>query len=103
MGAHPLPTLRARSASQEASLVGGWACGLDLARIEVISCKVSQNGGVSPRNVGKACHAPYFQNRLGKSPLEILRFPYLAAFSHKELMGYFEARAEFIVKTTKCR
>ena len=32
---------------------------------------------------------PIFQNGSQKSPLEILRFPYSAAFSPKELMGHF--------------
>ena len=32
---------------------------------------------------------PIFQNGLQKSPLDFPRFPYLAAFSHKELMGLF--------------
>ena len=59
------------------------------ARFQVISWKVSQNGQVSPRNVQKACHSPYSQNEAQKSPLEILRFLFLLAFSHKELMGLF--------------
>ena len=59
------------------------------ARIEVILLKVSQNGIVSPENVEKACHSPYVQNGLEKSPLEILRFSFWPAFSHKELMVLF--------------
>ena len=59
------------------------------ARIEVKTGKVSQNGKVSPKSVQKAQLSPYFQKRLQKSPLEILRFPFSAAFSHKELMGLF--------------
>ena len=65
--------------------------------------KVSQNRQVSPKYTEKACHSPYFQKRLRKSALEILRFPFLAAFSHKELSGLFDAWLDFIVKTTKCR
>ena len=59
------------------------------ARFKVIYCKVSQNGIVSPVFVNKACHSPHSQNGLRKSPLEILRNPFLAAFSHKELMVPF--------------
>ena len=59
------------------------------ARFKVISTKVSQNGEVSPRKRQKACHSPYSQNGVKKSPLEILRFPFLVAFSHKELIDLF--------------
>ena len=59
------------------------------ARFHSYSCKVSQNGRVSPEFVEKACHSPHSQNGLQKSALEILRFPISAAFSHKELMGLF--------------
>ena len=59
------------------------------ARIHHISYKVSQNGQVSPEFDQKACHSPYLQNGLQISPLEILRFPFLLAFSCKELMGHF--------------
>ena len=59
------------------------------ARFHLISYKVSQKGIVSPKSVHKACHSPYFQNGVGKSPLQILRFPLLPAFSHKELMTHF--------------
>ena len=59
------------------------------ARIRVIYSKVSQNHEVSPENVQKAYHSPYFQNGRQKSPLDILRFLFLAAFSHKELMASF--------------
>ena len=58
------------------------------ARFDVIFHKVSQNRVVSPESVQKASHSPCFQNRLQKSPLEILRFPFSLAFSHKELMGH---------------
>ena len=73
------------------------------ARIDLISMKVSQNGRVSPKYVKKASVSPYSQNGSRKSPLEIPRFPFLAAFSPKELMGHFDASAELFVKTTKCR
>ena len=59
------------------------------ARFDLIFSKVSQNSEVSPEYVHKACHSPYIQNRLQKSPLDILRFPYFPAFSHKELLGLF--------------
>ena len=73
------------------------------ARFSLISCKVSQNPEVSPEKCEKACHSPGFQNGLRKSALEILGFPYSAAFSHKELMARFDAYSDFSVKTTKCR
>ena len=46
---------------------------------------------------------PNSQNGSQMSPLDILRFPFAPAFSHKELMGRFDATLDFIVKTTKCR
>ena len=61
------------------------------ARFNLISSKVSQNGEVSSESVQKASHSPCFQNGLQKSPLEIPRFPVSRAFSHKELMGRFDA------------
>ena len=73
------------------------------ARLPSFYCKVSQNRIVSPNCVEKASHSPYFQNELQKSALEILRFPFSAAFSHKELMGRFDATSDIIVKMTKCR
>ena len=73
------------------------------ARFTSYSSKVSRNGRVSPENVQKACHSPCFQNGLGMSALDILRFPFSAAFSHKELMAYFEATMDFLVRMTKCR
>ena len=60
------------------------------ARFHDISRKLSQNGQVSPKYVNKAYHSPCFQNAAQKSPLEILRFPFPDAFSHKELMGRFD-------------
>ena len=59
------------------------------ARFHDISMKVSQNDEVSPKSVHEASHSPYSQNGPQKSPLGILRFPFIAAFSHKELMGPF--------------
>ena len=59
------------------------------ARFHLISIKVSQNDGVSPKYVEKACHSPCFQNGSRKSPLDFLGFPYSSAFSHKELMVPF--------------
>ena len=59
------------------------------ARFHLILLKVSQKDEVSPVFVEKACHSPCFQNAARKSPLDFLRFPLLAAFSHKELMGLF--------------
>ena len=89
----PAPTLRARSAHPWASLVPPRAIAASWpirARYRLYFYKVSQNDRVSPKYVEKACHAPCFQNGLGKSPLDFLRFPILAAFSHKELMGCFD-------------
>ena len=60
------------------------------ARFQDILLKVSQNGEVSTLFRQKACHSPCFQKRSRNSPLEILRFPYPVAFSHKELMGRFD-------------
>ena len=74
-----------------------------LARFDLILLNYSQNARVSPKYVNKACHSPYLQNGLQKSALQILRFPYFVAFSHKELMGLFWPRADFIVKMMKCR
>ena len=59
------------------------------ATFDLIYCKVSQKAIVSPKSVEKACHSPYLQNGLRKSPLEILRFTVSPAFSHKELMVPF--------------
>ena len=59
------------------------------ARFHLISHKVSQNREVSAKYVDKASHSPCFQNRLQKSPLQFLRFPFSSAFSPKELMGLF--------------
>ena len=73
------------------------------ARFQLLFSKVSQNGIVSQKCINKACHSPYFQNRVQKSPLDILRFPFLSAFSHKELMGHFDPGSGLIVKMTKCR
>ena len=85
----PAPTLRARSAP----------------------CRDLPGAGPSPRAKGRElrsfprklvktakCHqktskrptlVPIFQNGSQKSPLDFLRFPILAAFSHKELIGPF--------------
>ena len=59
------------------------------ARFRLFFSKVSQNHRVSPVLSEKACHSPYIQNGSQKSPLGILRIPFSAAFSHKELMGPF--------------
>ena len=64
------------------------------ARFRLSYTKVSQNDEVSTKSTHKACHSPHFQNGLRNSPLEILRFPYFAAFSHKELMVPFERQVE---------
>ena len=103
-GTHPCG---ARSVTPGA-LPGTWtlrnaASGPIRARFQVISGKVSQNGGVSPKYVQKAYVSPCFQNAAQKSPLEILRFPFSSAFSHKELMAHFRPGLRFIVKMTKCR
>ena len=73
------------------------------ARIDLIFLKLSQNPGVSPKYVQKACHSPCFQNGLQMSPLEISRFPFSPAFSHKELMGQKCRYPGLSVKMTKCR
>ena len=77
---------------------------LDLrARIDLILLKVSQNDGVSPERSKRPVIVPIYQNGSQKSPLEILRFTYSSAFSHKELMGLFWPYGYIIVKMTKCR
>ena len=60
------------------------------ARFDLIYTKVSQNAEVSPKYVEKAYVSPCFQNGPQKSPLDFLGFPYLTAFSRKELMGRFD-------------
>ena len=83
---------------------GGWdLLRWQTARFDLILLKLRQNGVVSPEYVEKACHSPCFQNGRVKSPLEILRFPFSRAFSHKELMGHFDGCAGLYVKMTKCR
>ena len=81
----------ARSGTQVPSLVLGPYCRLSAnrARFPSFLSKVSQNGEVSSEKSEKACHSPYIQNGSQKSPLEILRFPFEPAFSHKELMVPF--------------
>ena len=70
---------------------GKAASGPIKARFHDIYTKVSQKRGVSPKYVHKACHSPCSQNTAQKSPLEILRFTFIPAFSHKELMAHFDA------------
>ena len=102
----PCTTLRARSCPPVGPPCTGpsntrlWA---NKGEIQLKYNKVSQNGVVSPKYVHKACHSPYSQNGSRKSPLKILRFPFSPAFSHKELMAYFDASRVFLVKMTKCR
>ena len=60
-----------------------------MARFRRINPKVSINLGVSPKKRDEACHTPYIKKRVVKSALEILRFPILSAFSHKELLVPF--------------
>ena len=88
----PGPTLRVRSVT----LCPPWsrtsqnaASGPIKARFQSFLYKVSQKAEVSPKSTQKASHSPYIQNGLQKSPLDFLRFPFLRAFSHKELMGHF--------------
>ena len=91
-GDGPGTTLRARSAHPVGLPVPG-PCECppraNKARFDLYFSKVSQNREVSPKSRHKASHSPYFQNGPGKSPLEIPRFPFSPAFSHKELMGLF--------------
>ena len=77
-----------------------WAIGRDsmtFLRKVVKTTKCHQKVSKRPRLV------PVSQNGSKKSPLEILRFPLWRAFSHKELMGHFDASTGIIVKMTKCR
>ena len=88
-----LPTLRARSVSlREPSLVGTLQIAASQpirAELRSYFSKVSQNGIVSTKSHEKACHSPYSQNAVQKSPLEIPRFLFWPAFSPKELMVLF--------------
>ena len=58
------------------------------ATFDLILLKVSQNEQVSTKKCHKACHSPCFQNAVQKSALDFLGFPFVRAFSHKELMGH---------------
>ena len=89
-GSHRPPTpLRSGARSAVCGTLPGNAASWPIrARLRSISENVSQNDQVSPKSIKKACHSPYFQNRLQKSPLEILRFLFSPAFSPKELMGH---------------
>ena len=100
-----IPTLRARSGPEDPPWDMPSECrpGTNTARFHYISYKVSQNGKVSPKNIEKACHSPYFQNGTQNSPLGIPSFPFSSAFSHKELMVLFAPNPDFYVKMTKCR
>ena len=93
----PLPAVAGRRWALKA------ASGPITARFHVKYCKVSQNDEVSPKSMHKASHSPYIQNGLQISPLEILGFPYSAAFSPKELMAHFDPYLRLSVKMTKCR
>ena len=73
------------------------------ARFRPLNPKVSQNHGVSPKSVDKACRTPYSHFRAGKSALEILRFPFGLAFSPKELMVLFLTLARYYGQKVKCR
>ena len=90
-GTAPRTTLRARSGTRPLPVLGPLECRLWAkgARFHLISHKVSQKARVSPKYVEKACHSPYLQNGLQKSPLDFLRFRFSLAFSHKELMVPF--------------
>ena len=85
----PLPTPAGPGRSCRPSLAGDWPSSSKRARFQSIFSKVSQKDEVSSKKCQKACHSPYSQNGAQKSPLDFLRFPYLTAFSPKELMGLF--------------
>ena len=102
----PLPTLRARSGSRALPgrglrLAASWdpygrdSSPFSIKLVKTMKChqKVSKRPSLVPNS----------QNGSKKSPLDFLRIPFSAAFSHKELMGCFGASADFIVKMTKCR
>ena len=92
--AGPSTTLRARSCPP----VGPPCTG-------TLECRLLANKArfeVKPGNLVKTtkCHqkvckrpalVPILQNGSQKSPLDFYRFPFLVAFSHKELMGLFDA------------
>ena len=93
-GAHPpllLPThhsLRSGPGPCRALVGRAAPCG-QRARFDVISCKVSKTAECHRKVSKRPVIVPIFQNRVQKSPLEILRFPISVAFSPKELMGLF--------------
>ena len=86
----PTPLRYGARSAVWAPLPGNAASGPIRARFQSILLKVSQNGRVYTKYVEKACHSPCFIFTVQKSPLDFLGFPYLRAFSHKELMGYFD-------------
>ena len=86
-GARSVPASRAFPVPGTSQIAASWPI---TATFHPYFSKVSQNHGVSPKYPEKACHSPCIQNGPRKSPLEILRFSYSSAFSHKELMGHFD-------------
>ena len=58
-------------------------------RLRSIFSKVSQNGRVSSKYVEKACHSPYIQKRVQKSPLDISRISIYASLLSQGINGPF--------------
>ena len=54
---------------------------------DLISVKLVKTAKCHHKIPKRPVIVPIFKNRLGKSPLGFLRFPYCQAFSHKELLG----------------
>ena len=65
------------------------ASGPITARFQDISLKVSQNREVSPKYHQKACHSPYIQNEVQKSPLDILQISIWASLLSQGINGPF--------------
>ena len=82
----PVRSLQDPPCTRTSQIAASWPI---TARFDLNFSKVKQNGRVSLKYVEKAYVSPCSQNGLQMSPLEIPGFPYLLAFSPKELMGLF--------------
>ena len=95
------PTLRARSVPCRA-LPGEYPWNAHLGSIwrELTSfpIKLVKTAKCRRKVSKRSTLVPISQNGVQKSPLGILRFPYLLAFSPKELMGHFDASTVLYVK-----
>ena len=74
------------------SLVGGWAPRAKGRHLSTFPGNLVKTAKCHRNMCKRPVIVPIFQNAVQKSPLGILRFTFLAAFSHKELMGHFRPR-----------